>query len=79
MATTSFKTDIAPMFAPYRANMMWRFDITDYETVKGSAAIIYQRIIGNPNFNQMPPPPMDPLSKAQTDLFLQWMNDGCPP
>ena len=34
---TSFKTDIAPMLAPYRANMMWRFDITDYDTVKTNA------------------------------------------
>jgi hypothetical protein len=76
---TSFKTDIAPMFEPYRANMIWRFDLTDYETVKGSAAIIYQRIIGNPNFNPMPAPPMEPLSQQQTDLFKQWMSEGFPP
>jgi hypothetical protein len=76
---TSFKTDIAPMFAPYRANMMWRFDLTNYETVRGSAAIIYQRITGNPAFNPMPAPPMEPLTKQQTDLFEQWMSEGCPP
>lgn len=76
---TSFKDDIAPMFAPYRANMMWRFDITDYETVKGSAAIIYERITGQGPFNPMPAPPMEPLSQQQTDLFKQWMTDGFPP
>ena len=76
---TSFKTDIAPIFAPYRANMMWRFDLTDYDTVKGSAEIIYQRIIGNPAFNPMPAPPMEPLTQQQTDLFKQWMDDGYPP
>jgi hypothetical protein len=75
---TSFKTDIAPMFAPYRPNMIWRFDLTDYETVKASAEIIYQRITGNPNFDQMPPAPMDPLTKDQTNLFQQWMRDGFP-
>jgi hypothetical protein len=75
---TSFKADIAPMFAPYRANMMWRFDITDYETVKANADIIYARITGNPNFNRMPAPPLDPLTQEQTDLFSQWMREGFP-
>lgn len=72
---TSFKTDIAPMFAPFRANMMWRFDITNYDTVKGNAGMIY----GHISTNLMPPAPMPPLSKDQTDLFAQWMKDGCPP
>ena len=31
---TSFQKDIAPMLAPFRANMIWRFDITNYDTVK---------------------------------------------
>ena len=76
---TSFKTDIAPMLAPYRANMMWRFDITDYNTVKQSADIIYQRLSGNPNFNRMPPPELDPLSPQNVALFKQWIDDGCLP
>jgi hypothetical protein len=76
---TSFKTDIAPMFSPYQPHMTWRFDITDYETVKSSAGIIYARITGNPNFDQMPPAPMTPLTQEQTDLFNQWMQDGYPP
>jgi hypothetical protein len=72
----SFKDDIAPMFAPYRANMMWRFDITDYETVKASASLIYARITGNSIGNQMPPSRMEPLSEQQQNLFQQWMTDG---
>lgn len=71
---TSFKTDIAPMFAPFRANMMWRFDITDYDAVKGNAALIYSRI----SASLMPPAPMAPLSQQQIALFEQWMKDGCP-
>jgi len=34
---TSFQTDIAPMFAPFQANMMWRFNLADYDTVKTNA------------------------------------------
>lgn len=76
---TSFKTDIAPMFAPFRANMMWRFDITNYDTVKANAALIYGRLTAPPNTPQMPPAPMAPLTQAQTDLFNQWMSEKCPP
>lgn len=76
---TSFQNDIAPMFAPYRANMMWRFDITDYETVRNNATLIYARISGTSVGNQMPPSPMEPLSQQDQNLFQQWMNDGFPP
>ena len=72
---TSFKTDIAPMFAPYRANMMWRFDLTNYDTVKTNAAMIFGHIAAS----LMPPAPMPPLSQQQIDLFAQWMKDECPP
>lgn len=75
MATTSFRTDIAPMFAPFRANMMWRFDITNYDTVKANAALIFAQI----SSQSMPPPPMTPLSEQQIELFGQWMADGFPP
>jgi hypothetical protein len=74
---TSFKTDIAPMLAPYRANMMWRFDITRYDTVSQNAQMIYGRLTGNTG-PQMPPSPMEHLTQSQIDLFLQWINDGCP-
>ena len=79
MATTSFNKDIEPIFAPYRPNMLWRFDITDYETVKANAKLIYFRITAPPATPQMPPSPMAPLTKAQQDLFHQWMEEGFPP
>ena len=75
---TSFKDDIAPMFAPYRANMMWRFDITDYNTVSKNAKMIYGRLSGTTG-TQMPPPPLEPLNQSQIDLFAEWMNECCPP
>lgn len=75
---TSFQTDIAPMFAPYQANMMWRFNLADYDTVKANAQMILGRLTGVTG-NKMPPPPMDPLNDSQIALFKQWMTEGCPP
>ena len=72
---TSFKTDIAPMFAPFRANMMWRFDITDYQTVKTNAELIWGQI----STSSMPPAPMPPFTQEQQDLFHAWMKEGSPP
>ena len=77
---TSFQKDIAPMFAPFRANMIWRFDITDYATVKANAQQIKGQIVGSPgNPPSMPAPPYPPLSDQQQALYVQWINDGCPP
>lgn len=77
---TSFQTDIAPMLAPFRANMMWRFDITDYDTVSKNAERIAGQILATPgNAPSMPPAPFPPLTAAQQSLYIQWMNDGCPP
>ena len=76
---TSFQTDIAPMFAPYQANMMWRFNLADYATVKTNAEMIYLRISGAPGVNPMPAPPYPPLDPSLVALFNQWMTEGCPP
>jgi len=75
---TSFQTDIAPMFAPFRANMMWRFDLADYDTVKTNAQMIYGRLTGTTG-NQMPPSPLPPLDPSLIALFHQWMDEGFPP
>ena len=74
---TSFKNDIAPMFAPYRANMMWRFDITDYDTVRKNAQMIYGRLSGTTG-TQMPAPPLEPLTQAADRTLVQAsrMDDG---
>jgi hypothetical protein len=75
---TSFKDDIAPMFAPFRGNMMWRFDITYYDTESKTAKMINGRLSGTTG-TQMPPPPLEPLNQSQIDLFAAWMTEGCPP
>lgn len=76
-ATVSFERDIRPMFAPFAAAMMWRFDLTNYTAVMANAQHIYERIStpGNP----MPPPPFPMLTAAQIQRFQDWMNDGCQP
>jgi len=76
--TTSFQTDIAPMFAPFQANMMWRFNLGDYETVKTNAKMIYGRLTGTTG-NPMPAPPFNPLDPSMIALYKQWMDEGCPP
>jgi hypothetical protein len=74
---TSFQTDIAPMFAIYQANMMWRFNLTDYDTVKANAKMLLGRMTSTSD--KMPPPPLDPFNPSQIALFTQWIADGCPP
>jgi hypothetical protein len=76
-AVVSFERDIRPMFAPFAAAMMWRFDLTDYLAVMANAQHIYERIStpGNP----MPPPPFPMLTAAQIQRFQDWMNGGCKP
>lgn len=73
----SFQNDIMPLFNQFKGQMMWRFDLTNYEQMKANASIILNRINGNNGF--MPPPPFDPLTPEQIQLFEQWINDGCPP
>ncbi len=75
--STSFSQDIAPMLAPYREDMLWRFDLSDYTAVKANADVIYGRLTGNTG-NQMPPAPVPPLSTADIATFKSWMDDKCP-
>lgn len=73
----SFERDIRPMFEPFAAAMMWRFDLTNYTAVMANAQHIYARIStpGNP----MPPPPFPMLTADQIQRFSDWMNGGCKP
>lgn len=70
----SFSNDIMPLFKQFQGQMMWRFDLTNYDQVKANAQTIYSRISnsGAP----MPPPPFDPLTLEQIQMFQQWMSDG---
>ena len=71
----SFADDIMPLFKQYQARMMWRFNLTHYEDVKGNAALIWDQI----SSKAMPPPPFSPLNDEQIALFKLWMEQGCPP
>jgi hypothetical protein len=73
----SFSNDIMPIFNQFRGQMMWRFDLTNYEHVKANADIIYSRI--KDKDSPMPPPPFDPLTAEQIELFNQWKTGGCQP
>jgi hypothetical protein len=73
--TTSFANDIGPMFAPFRANMIWRFDLGDYGTVKANANLIWGQI----STQSMPPAPLPPLDASLIALYKTWMDECCPP
>ncbi|HKP02842.1 MAG TPA: hypothetical protein VJU77_05695 [Chthoniobacterales bacterium] len=75
----SFSNDIQPLFNQFRGQMMWRFDLTNYEQVKANASIINNRLANAATYGPMPPPPFDPLTEDQIQLFGQWILDGCQP
>jgi hypothetical protein len=72
----TFSNDIMPVFSQFKGQMMWRLDLTNYEHVKANAGIIYNRI-ADPAFGPMPPPPFDPLTSEQVQMFREWMDQGC--
>lgn len=74
----SFAKDIAPFLAPYRENMLWRFDLADYRAVKANAQLIYDKISPTDG-SQMPPPPLAPLTSADVAKFKSWLDAKCPP
>ncbi|WP_338847144.1 hypothetical protein V8J88_00320 [Massilia sp. W12] len=72
--TVSFARDIAPIFAQFRASMTWRLDLTNYDSVKANADMVWSQI----STQQMPPAPYPPLTKAQLALFHTWMKEDFP-
>jgi len=72
--TVSFEKDIVPILRQFRGPMLWRFDLTRYEDVKGNASDIYDQI----STQQMPPPPFPPLTGEQVTLFKKWMTENYP-
>lgn len=71
----SFENDVMPILKQYLGQMMWRFDMTDYDAVKANAAQINQMIATN----QMPPQPWTPLPDAEKATFAAWVAGGCQP
>ena len=76
---TSFQTDIAPIFAPFYAQMIWRFDLRNYDQVKANAALIDTFISGDPDSRMPPANYGPPLRGEDIAKFKQWMAEGCPP
>lgn len=76
---TSFANDIKPIFGPFRANMLWRFDLTDYDQVKANAAVIQVYITADASSRMPPANYGNPLTAQQLALFQDWINEGYPP
>jgi hypothetical protein len=76
----SFANDIAPIFAPFYAAMIWRFDLRDYDQVKANATLIDTFISADPDFPRMPPANYGPpISGQDIATFKEWIAQGCPP
>jgi hypothetical protein len=70
-----FSSDIRPIFNQFKGPMMWRLDLTNYEHVMANLEIIKYHV--NSSDDPMPPPPLDPLSPDQIQLFNEWVKGGC--
>jgi hypothetical protein len=80
--TTSFQTDIGPLFTERDIQgMMKGFNLASHDEVKAHAAAIYDRIRGIGGAVMPPPPPSGegPWPQSRIDLFAKWVADGCPP
>jgi hypothetical protein len=80
--TTSFQTDIRPLFTERDVQgMMKAFNLAKYEDVKKNAAAIYDRIRGIGGAVMPPPPPKGegPWPQSRIELFAKWMADGLQP
>jgi len=72
--TVSFADDIAVLFYPFKNQMMWRFDLTNYEDVKTNYDQILSRISSKDD--PMPPPPYNRLSDKDIETFRAWKVGG---
>jgi hypothetical protein len=80
--TTSFHTDIRPLFTERDIQGMRKaFDLGSYDDVKKHADAIYDRIRGIGGAVMPPPPPKGagPWQQSWIELFAKWMADGFPP
>ncbi len=76
----TWDTTIEPMLSPYAGHMLQisggNLDLADYQNVKAHAQQIYSRLLPSAGPGRMPPGA--PLSDAQIQDFLRWMDAGAP-
>ena len=80
--TTSFATDIRPLFTERDIHAMSKvFNLASYDDVKTHSAAIFDRIRGIGGAVMPPPPPRGegPWPQSDIDLFGKWITDGYPP
>ena len=81
-ATTSFATDIRPLFRPMdiaHMNNMVGIDLTAHDTVSELGAAISGRLkLPRDDRRRMPPPPDDPWPPERIALFDKWVAEGSP-
>jgi hypothetical protein len=81
MAAPSFARDIRPLFTDEDVqHMSFAFDLSSLQDVEANSAAILNRVsrpAGSPGI--MPPPPRDPWTAAQVQLFQDWINGGFQP
>ena len=79
--TTSFATDIRPLFTERDIRAMIKaFNLASYDDVKTHSAAIFDRIRGIGGAVMPPPPPRGegPWPQSRIDLFGKWIADGYP-
>jgi hypothetical protein len=84
MKTTSFQTDIRPLFTERDIQgMSPAFNLASYDDVKKHAGAIYDRIRGIGGAVMPPPPPKGegegPWPQSRIELSAKWMADGFRP
>ena len=81
-ATTSFATDILPLFRPMDIEHMQHMvgiDLTSHDTVRQLGATISARLkLPRNDRRRMPPPPDDPWPPQRIALFDKWVAEGSP-
>ena len=80
--TTSFKTDIRPLFTERDIEGMSKaFNLASYQDVKARSAAIYDRIrgVGGAVMPPLPPRGEGQWPQSNINLFARWIADGCPP
>lgn len=77
----SFTKNIRPLFTDEDVeHMSFAFNLASYDDVKTNSAAILDRVsrpAGSPG--RMPPPPREPWTPEQVQLFKDWINGGYQP